>query len=183
MTSKKEVLDALKKGDNDDWRIFLSNLTTHELSDVLKTVADIRSELKSAVERMEDAQLFLDSEIEKRQLKAERAKRKQSRAKPKTSLREFLMQPQTERDIPFKQLSLCTKSGATVALCALTFKLGDNGQRTEMANEAKRLFQERIEVSAPLWDLYFLKDGQRSAGFGWERPFLDEVYVIAPAVE
>ena len=176
--TKKEVLDALKKG-NSEWRLFLSNLPNHELSAVLKTVADILSELKAAVQRTQDAQLLLDSEIETRQQEEERAKRKQTRAKTKTSLREFLKQAETEQDIPFKQLSLCTKSGATVALNALTFKVGEKGQRTEMVNQGKKLFQQGVELSDPMWDLYYLKNGERSAGFGWDRPFLDTVYVIS----
>src|SRR5882762_1772230 len=159
MTSKREVLDALEKG-RSQWQVFLSNLTTDELSDVAKTVTDLRSEFETSVKRMEDAQLLADSEIEKRQLAEERTKRKQTSAKPKTSLREFLAQPQTEKDIPLKHLFLCTKSGAAVELCALTFKVGTNGQRTEMTNEAKRLFQEGTEICSPMWDIYYVKDGE-----------------------
>lgn len=177
MISKNQVLDVLKKG-RSEWQAFLSSLSTHKLSEVAKILADLRSDFETAVKRTDEAQSFLVFEIEKRQLAEERTKRKQARAKPKTSLREFLKQPQMEKDIPLKQLSLCTKSGATLALTALTFKVGADGRRVETTNEAKTLFQEGIEVCAPMWDLYYVKDGERTAGFGWERPFLDVVYVI-----
>jgi|SRR5882762_2286562 len=182
MISRKQILDGLNKG-NAEWAAFLANLTTVELSDILKTVGDMQHDFKTAFERMEQAQRFIESELETRQLKADRVKRKETRAKPKTSLREFLMQPQTEQDIPLKNLSLCTKSGASVALCALTFGIGEDGQRTEMTNQAKELFQVGVKPSEPMWDLYYVKDGERSAGFGWDRPFLDEVYVVSPAGE
>jgi hypothetical protein len=161
MISRKEILDTLNKG-NAEWATFVANLTMIQLSDILKTVGDMQNDFKTAIERMEQAQGFIKSELETRQLQTVRARRKETRAKPKTSLRGFLMQPQTEEDISLKNLPLCTKSGAPVALCALTFRTGEDGQRTEMTNQAKELFQLGVKPADPIWDLYYVKDGERS---------------------
>jgi len=177
MASKKEVLEVLKK-QRGEWQAFLSNLDAPELSDVARIVGELQREFETAAKAVGDARLCLDSEIDKRRLAEDRRKRKQTRAKPRVTLREFLQEPQTEKDVPLKQLVLCTKSGATVALVGLTFKIGTEGRRIETANEAKRLFQEGMVLADPLWDLYYARDGERSAGFGWDRPFLDIVYVL-----
>ena len=43
-------------------------------------------------------------------------------------------------------------------------------------NLARELFQTG-KVPQAMWGLYYVRDGERSAGYGWEKPFLDEVYV------
>jgi hypothetical protein len=177
MHSKEEIFEQLKK-DTRGWCAFLADVPENELSNVAATVAKIRNDLMRTVDRLTDALRLVDDEIASRKLRRGASERSRRRKKPRISLREFLKQPTNDIDIALEKLTLCTKSGASLQLRQLLFRDGKEDRITRMVNEAKSVFQRGIEPDAPLWDLFYITNGQRSSGFGWERPFLDEVFVM-----
>lgn len=80
----------------------------------------------------------------------------------------------------FDQIELCSKTGATMRLEELSFLIEGQQEGVRSVNAAKEHFQKGRNCDA-LWHLYYIRDGERSSGFGWDRPFVDEVYVLMEA--
>lgn len=179
MFSKQEVLRMLRKN-SADWCSHLSHLTVEQLANVEERVGEIRSELEVTVGRLSEASSLVQTELERRKNQEVRVERKQRRSQSKISLRDFLKRPSADVDKRLEHLSLCSKRGAALTLRRLNFRVACEPHDTRMVNEARAFFQQGIEPDPPMWDLHYVEDGERSAGFGWERPFLDEVFVLDP---
>jgi hypothetical protein len=177
MLSEKQILAMLQKS-RAEWCEDLSNLTMEQLDGVEADVNAMRSQAEMTLARLSDALLLVATERERRRQQEDRRDRKGRRSQSMISLREFLKRPPGETDVRLEQLSLCSRSGAELRLRRLIFKVRDESRDVPMLNEAKAFAQLGLEPEAPMWDLHYIKNGVRSAGFGWDRPFLDEVFVI-----
>lgn len=102
--------------------------------------------------------------------------RKRRKAGTRLSLREFLSLPALPPDQPLRSLPLTSRTGAEMRLETLSFPSEE--QAVTNLNLARELFQQG-KVPKAMWGLYYIRDGERSAGYGWDKPFLEEVYVHA----
>lgn len=108
-------------------------------------------------------------------VRASECKRRQTEGR--VSLRDFLSLPLLEKDGPLRTLHLTNRTGAQMRLDILSF-VGTGEGNVATINRARELFQIQSRVvPQALWGLYYIRDGERSAGYGWEKPFLDEVFV------
>jgi hypothetical protein len=164
-------------GGPEQWRAFAGQLSANQLAvlqdELERIIRDLQGYLENAVSARENLRLRLKQHSEAGEL----ARRNKRRAVAKTSLRAFLCEPLLENDKPLADLSLCTKSGASVRLDALTFDAQSGTVEVKNVNEAKQLLQQKVECKA-YWHLYYIRNDNRSAGYGWERPFLDEIFVM-----
>jgi hypothetical protein len=106
---------------------------------------------------------------------AQSNERKRRQAERRISLRDFLSLPLLEEDGLLRALHLTSRTGAEMRLDILSF-LGTGEGSVAAVNRARELFQDG-KVPQALWGLYYVRDGERSAGYAWEKPFLDEVFV------
>jgi hypothetical protein len=158
------------------WQQHLGTCSEARLQGLTERVSTYRDDYQAFVDRINEALVELQDHIKERADEKERAARKKRVGETRIQLREFL-----ERRLPddrnLEQLELCTKSGATVRLDALTFTLNSQARRVTRVSEARELLRQGMACSA-CWDLYYIRSGTRSAGYGWERPFLDELFVL-----
>jgi hypothetical protein len=101
--------------------------------------------------------------------------RKHRQAEDRVSLRDFLSLPLLPDDGPLRTLHLTSRTGTDMRLDVLSF-VGTGEGNIATVNRARELFQGG-SVPQALWGLYYIKSGERSAGYGWGKPFLDEVFV------
>ena len=141
-------------------------------SDLVAMVQEVRNYFDNIQAAQEDIKQRLSRINEEH----ERSQRKARRETAKKSLRCFLNEPAEQSDGSLSALQLCTKSGAMVRLDALTFTVAAQQQEITTVNAAKRLGQQKHDCKA-YYNLYYIRDGYRSAGFGWDRPFLDELFL------
>jgi hypothetical protein len=57
------------------------------------------------------------------------------------------------------------------------FKTPAGEKEATTVNDAKTLFQHGYQPAAA-WNLHYVRGSQIVAGFGWDRPFLDEVFLL-----
>jgi len=158
------------------WREHMASSSVSELKKVNEQLIRAVTDYERILEELEQALNIVQTQIEKREATTEKRRRATRRGKVRCSLREFLSQPLLEMDMPLNTLALCTKTGASLLLKALVFKLGGIEQKALTSNEAKRYYQHDHAPWAG-YNLHYVRDGQESAGFGWDRPFLDEIFV------
>ena len=176
MPSKEELLKLVAEH-GFKRRAYLDALSLSELKKVKEQLKAILDDLGHLQEGTGSMLSSADYIIERREAHLENQKRKARRKKSMKSLRTFLGEPPLGNDEPLETLPLCAKSGATVLLEGLSFGNGKDQVTVRTVNDAKKLFVEGRECWAG-WHLHYVKDGQVSAGFGWERPFLDEVFLM-----
>lgn len=161
----------------EQWQSFASRLPADQLAALQKPldaiIRDLQAYMGNATLARESLHLRLKTLAEADEI----ARRNKRRAAALTSLRVFLGEPLLEDDRPLADVSLCTKTGASVRLEALTFNTQSGPVEVRNVNAAKQLLQQNVECKA-YWHLYYMRDDVRSAGYGWERPFLDEIFVL-----
>lgn len=172
--AKREKIFELATGERASWLKYLEQVPLSKLVDLDSELQTAQKNLQALTERISWARDDVSFRAKNLVETVEHEKRQQRKAKLRMTLREFLQLPVNEPDRSLKGLTLCTKSGAAVRLESLTF----SGQK-EIAslNGAREQFRLDPECSA-YWHLYYIRDGERSAGYGWDRPFLDEVFVV-----
>jgi len=159
-----------------EWREYLGRLSLGDLGRAKDELESVATRLSEMLGNLHYALTEVQDTIKSRQEDVEIQRRKQRRSKAVLSLREFLSQAKLEVDIALKELPLCTKTGATVRLEGLYFQAEGKQVEAKTANAAKELFQKGLVPNA-YYRLFYVRGGIRSAGFGWERPFLDEVFL------
>jgi hypothetical protein len=176
MLSEQDLLD-LALGERKAWLDYLASVPQDELAPVEEALSQLAEHADGVLNRLRAGLTDVQYQIKKRDKQAEKARRKVRRAGRLCSLREFLMASLLDRDILLRDLQFCTKSGASVLLEGLFFKTPAGEKQVKSANEAKLLFQQGPEPRAD-WNLHYVRDDQPVAGFGWDRPFLDQIFVL-----
>ena len=176
MTTEDQILE-LALGERRAWVDHLRSLSHDDLAEFRDKIPHILEYSRRMAESLELAMDDVEHEIKIRDEQREKAERKARRTGRKVSLREFLSRPPLAENLPLSDLRLCTKSGARVSLKGLFFRTAEGDHEIKEVNDAKALFQKGVKPSA-CWDLHYVRNGQDSAGFGWDRPFLDEVFVL-----
>jgi len=157
-------------------KAFIAAATPTRLGELARELTDFMAPIQQALEDCGDLQREIRYAIEKN-AKMEQIAGRRSRAKAKgASLRALLMAspngPPDDRQL--RDLALCTKSGATVCLESLGFE-GEDKNVTELAR-ARELFKAGRKPRAD-WRLHYVDEKGHASGFGWERNFLDEIFV------
>jgi len=160
----------------DIWKSYLDSLSQDQLAAAQSDLAAIAKEVRNYLENVQAAECDIAQRLIEIAEERERSQRKSRREKVTKSLRCFLSEPAKQTDELLSVLHLCTKTGAAVRLDALTFTIVGKQQEVSSVNVAKTLFQQKHECQA-FYHLYYIRDGRRSAGFGWDRPFLDELFL------
>jgi hypothetical protein len=176
MPTEDELLDLIL-GERRAWLNYLTTLQGDQLAEVEANISHLITYTSEMVNSLEGASTDVQRENKKRKEQAEKSARKERRAALQTSLRQFLAAPIVEDDTPLRKLQLCTKSGAKVLLEGMFFKTPAGGKEATTVNEAKALFQRGYQPTAD-WNLHYVRGSQIVAGFGWDRPFLDEVFIL-----
>lgn len=176
MPRRKQSVNKALKGPG-EWREYLATLSLTDLANARTELQSAISEWGVIVEDLQYALSTLESTVKSRQDEAEAEGRKQRRARAALSLGEFLSQPHLDIDVALRDLPLCTGTGATVRLEGLFFTADGKEFEVTTANEAKQFFQRGLVPKAG-YRLFYVRDGERSAGFGWERPFLKELFLL-----
>lgn len=177
MPSKKQILQSAVSTP-EEWHRYLASLSLGQLTEVREKLLQLLDGYENVVNELLAAQAHLELHIKKREEEVEKSRRKKRKAQTNLSLRDFLTQQSLEADVPLRKLTLCTKTGATVLLEGLFFKVAGEEREVRNLNEAKDLFRRGHECSAR-WNLHYIREGCSSAGFAWDRPFLDEVFVLS----
>jgi hypothetical protein len=170
--AKENVLKQACKS-IDAWRAYIDTLSRSDAEQAEAVLADSVEEFERTLSHLGYCRAIARGRMEKLKKEEEEADRKRRREGSRLCLRRFLGTPELPIDMPLAQLPLCTTSGATALLEGLFF----DGQLVNSVNEAKRLFQAGAQCTAR-WKLHYAKDGQITAPFGWDRPFLDELFVL-----
>lgn len=177
MASRDEILKLAVSGQEHLLKYF-EPLSLAEIKSIKLQLTAIATDLENLREGVMRSLSIAEHQIEKKEASREKQKKEARRKTDKTLLREFLIQPPLLVDARLDTLSLCTKSGAALLLDGLTFT-GTSGETTmRTVNKAKELFVEGHTCWAG-WDLHYVKDGKVSSGFGWNRPFLNEIFVLS----
>ena len=177
MLSEDDLLEVVL-GERKAWFDYLASVPQDELPRVEEALSQLAEHTDWVLNRLRAALADLQYEIKKRDKGAEKARRKGRRAGPLCPLRQFLMAPVLDPNIPLRDLQLCTKSGASLLLEGLFFKTPAGEKHVKSANEAKVFFQQGCEPRAD-WNLHYVRGNQPVAGYGWDRPFLDEIFVLS----
>lgn len=175
---KNERLFAATTGSQEAWQNYANSLSRGELGEAAIEIERIAADLKDLLETVESNRDDLRFRIKQIDDNLEKDNRQQRRLSNKTSLRAFLADATIGQDVALKDLLLCTVTGASVRLEGLAFNISGEQREIITVNEAKRLFQEGHKCRAD-WRLYYTRDGARSAGFAWDKPFLDQVCVCS----
>lgn len=176
MPTEDELLDLIL-GERRVWLNYLSTLQGDQLAEAQANISNLITSTSEMVNSLEVASMDVQRENKKRNEQAEKSARKERRAALQTSLRRFLATPIVEDEMPLRELQLCTKTGAKVLLEGMFFKTQAGAKEAKTVNEAKTLFQHGDQPTAD-WNLHYVRGSQIVAGFGWDRPFLDEVFVL-----
>jgi hypothetical protein len=176
MPTEDELLDLIL-GERRVWPNYLTVLHGDQLTKVQAKISHLTTSTSEMVNSLERASTDVQREDKKRSEQAEKSVRKERPAALQTSLRQFLAAPILEDEMPLRNLQLCTKNGAKVLLEAMFFKTPAGGKKATTVNEARTLFQQGCQPTAD-WNLHYVRGNQIAAGFGWDRPFLDEVFVL-----
>lgn len=174
MMVKYEDIFKLATGERASWLKHLEQVPLSELADIDSELQTAQQSLQTLAERISWARDDVSDRAKNLVEAGEQKKRQQRRTRRRMSLREFFQQPASEPDRRLRELSLCTKSGAEMRLEALTFQ---GQQEIASLNGVRDRFRVDQKCSAH-WHLYYIRNGERSAGYGWDKPFLDEVFVI-----
>jgi hypothetical protein len=138
-------------------------------------LAEWHHALVQTVKEIEWAYSALEALNAKESTAAQATERKRRKMEGRVTLREFLSLPISPDDEALRDLHLTSRTGAEMKLEVLLFA-GTEEHNVTNLNLARELFQTG-KVPQAMWGLYYIRDGERSAGYGWEKPFLDEVYV------
>lgn len=176
MPTEDELLDLIL-GERRVWLKYLTTLRADQLAEVQANISHLITCTSEMVNRLEGASTDVLRENKKRSQQAEKSAREERRAAVQTPLRQFLAAPIAEDDTPLRNLQLCTKTGAKVLLGGMFFKTPAGEREAATVNEAKTLFQHGYQPTAD-WNLHYVRGSQIVAGFGWDRAFLDEVFVL-----
>ncbi|MBX2991326.1 MAG: hypothetical protein KF749_09160 [Bacteroidetes bacterium] len=174
--TRDEIINLIING-NEPWQRHLEQLTMAEVRTIKAQLEVIVADFESLQEIMSRALSTTERIIERRETSRENSRRKVRRKKARMSLREYLIQSPSQTDMSLRSLTLCSKSGATLLLEGLTFKGSEGEFVARTVNTAKEHFAKGLEPWAG-WNLHYAKGGKITAGFAWEKPFLDEVFVI-----
>ncbi|MGB7593840.1 MAG: hypothetical protein WCD04_13585 [Terriglobia bacterium] len=176
MSTEEELLDLIL-GERRVWLDYLTTLQVDQLSEVQANISHLITSTSEMVNSLEGASTDVQREDKKRNEEAEKSARKKRRATLQTSLRQFLAAPIVDDETPLRKLQLCTKTGAKVLLKGMFFKTPAGEKEATTVNDAKTLFQHGYQPAAA-WNLHYVRGSQIVAGFGWDRPFLDEVFLL-----
>jgi hypothetical protein len=139
------------------------------------TLAGWHSALTRTIDEVERLYSILQMLKEKDEATEQASARKRRKSESRVTLRSFLMLPSVADDCSLRTLHLTSRSGAEMKLESLSFE-GTDEANIMNVNRARELFQGGSIPNAR-WGLFYIKDGERSAGYGGGKPFLDEVYV------
>lgn len=160
----------------DEWNKLLASTEATADARRLKQaeLAEWHRAILQTAEQIERTYASLETLITRESAAVDAIERKRRKSQTRLSLREFLSLPASSSDQPLRNLQLTSRSGSEMRLDALSFSGADHNVMN--LNRARELFQQGKTPNA-MWGLYYIRDGERSAGYGWDKPFLDEVYV------
>lgn len=161
----------------EEWEEYIGGLNDDELMRVGQSLDKWIEEIDKASEALEVARQSLEYYVKRRAGRVEKDRRVARTASTRISLRGFLSAPPLGTDLTFEQLQLCSKTGASMRLEELSFLIEGGREAVRSINAAKEYFQKGHACKAN-WHLYYVREGRRSSGFAWDRPFLDEVFVL-----
>lgn len=176
MSTDKGFFKAAISGSG-GWRKYTESFSREQLLQAKEALSLIMPEVRSHLLSAESAQQDVIDRLKSLDKDEERLRKTQRKGQARISLRNFLSGEAEIVDKPLRDLQLCTKTGAAVRLDALVFLIAEKKIDVSTVNSAKEMLKHQYVCWAD-FNLYYVLNGQRSAGFCWDRPFLDELFVI-----
>ena len=123
MASREDLLKNVIDGP-EAWLKYVSSLRLSEMRKIESQLTQILAEHEQLLEELRNSATVVESQIKKQEQVQEEQRRISRSNRIGVSLREFLCQSPLEVDASLDKLTLCTKTGASLLLEGLTFKVG-----------------------------------------------------------